>query len=178
MKTVFFDVDTQNDFMLPTGALYVPKAELIIPAIARLNHYAASHNIPVISTTDAHAENDPEFQSWPPHCIAGTIGQQKPPSTLAGQIILRKQVLNCFDSPDLQPLLSTLNADQYVVYGVVTEICVRFAAFGLLASGKPVHLVTDAIKALNPTESDKTLAAFQAQGGHLATTATITGARP
>ena len=29
--TIFWDVDTQVDFMLPTGKLYVPGAEQIVP---------------------------------------------------------------------------------------------------------------------------------------------------
>ena len=77
MKTIFFDIDSQLDFLYPAGALYVPGAEHIVPAIARLNHYAAAHGIPVISTTDAHTENDPEFRDWPPHCVAGTTGQAR-----------------------------------------------------------------------------------------------------
>ena len=91
MKTVFFDVDTQIDFLFPAGALYVPGAEHIIPNIARLNRYAAENGIPLVSTVDAHTENDPEFAAWPPHCIVGTVGQQKPASTLVGQIFLEKQ---------------------------------------------------------------------------------------
>ena len=42
MKTAFFDVDTQIDFLYPAGALYVPGAERIVPAIAALNRYAPS----------------------------------------------------------------------------------------------------------------------------------------
>ena len=77
MATVFIDVDSQLDFLYPAGALYVPGAERIVPAIARLNRYAAANGIPVISTTDAHTENDPEFKTWPHHCVAGTTGQRK-----------------------------------------------------------------------------------------------------
>jgi nicotinamidase/pyrazinamidase len=55
MKTVFFDVDSQLDFLYPAGALYVPGAERIVPAIARLNRFAGERGIPVISTMDAHA---------------------------------------------------------------------------------------------------------------------------
>ena len=62
MKTVFFDVDTQLDFMYPSGALYVAGAEKIVEQIAALNRFAGAEGIPLISTTDAHAENDPEFQ--------------------------------------------------------------------------------------------------------------------
>jgi len=72
MSTVFFDVDTQLDFLLPAGALYAPGAERIIPTIARLNRWAGEHSIAVVSTMDAHAENDPEFARWRPHCVVGT----------------------------------------------------------------------------------------------------------
>src|SRR5215211_5226338 len=97
MKTVFFDIDTQIDFLYPAGALYVPGAEQIVPTVARLNHYAAAHDIPVVSTMCAHSENDPEFRDWPPHCIVGTTGQLKPQSTMLSsgrQIILEKQQLD------------------------------------------------------------------------------------
>ena len=82
MRTVFFDIDTQLDFLYPAGALYAPKAERIVPAVARLNRFAAERGFPVVSTTDAHAEDDPEFSQWPPHCVAGTMGQRKPEATL------------------------------------------------------------------------------------------------
>src|SRR4051812_29880766 len=82
MSTVFFDVDTQIDFLYPAGALYVQGAEQIVERVAALNRFAASKGIPVISTVDAHSENDPEFADWPPHCAAGTHGQHKPAATL------------------------------------------------------------------------------------------------
>src|SRR5258705_11341300 len=79
---VFVDIDTQNDFLLPVGALYVPGAERIIPTLARIYDLAKRKSIPVISSADAHSERDPEFASWPPHCIAGTLGQLKFPCRL------------------------------------------------------------------------------------------------
>ncbi|MGB9609541.1 MAG: cysteine hydrolase family protein, partial [Bryobacteraceae bacterium] len=91
MNTAFFDIDTQIDFVFPAGALYVPGAELVLPQVARLNRHAKERGIPLISTADAHAENDPEFAEWPPHCVAGTLGQRKPDCTMAGQIVLNKQ---------------------------------------------------------------------------------------
>lgn len=169
MKTVFFDVDTQNDFMLPAGALYVPGAERILPAIVRLNQFAIEHRIPLISTTDAHPENDPEFRVWPPHCVQGTFGQKKPAETDVGQIVLTKQTLDCFTIPDLLPLLQQMDADRFVVYGVVTEVCVRFAWLGLIRTGKPVEVVTDAIRELDAKIGAETLAQFVEQGGTLTT---------
>jgi nicotinamidase/pyrazinamidase len=184
MKTVYFDIDTQLDFVSPAGALYVPGAERIMPIVARLNQLAASRSIPVISTTDAHPETDVEFKTWPPHCISGTTGQGKPAATLlpkqvvvpstpgdwpvadAQQIILQKQALDCFSNPNLPALLERLQADRYVVYGVVTEYCVRCAVMGLLATGKRVELVLDAVRSLSEEDQRNTLAEFRDAGGH------------
>ena len=175
MKTVFFDIDTQIDFLYPAGALYVPGAERIVPIIAKLNRAAAL----LVSTMDAHTEDDPEFQIYPHHCVAGTLGQHKPGETLlensamldvgseARQFILEKQKLDCFTNPHLRPRLLEWNADRYVVYGVATEICVRCAAFGLLKTGKRIEIVTDAIRPLNDVDSQNMLGAFTAAGGYL-----------
>lgn len=172
MRKVFFDIDTQIDFVFPAGALYVPGAERLVPSFAILNRYAAAHGFPVVSTTCAHAENDAEFRQWPAHCVSGTVGQQKPQALLlekgAAQIILQKQKLDLFSNPDLPSLLEELRADSYVVYGVVTEYCVRFAALGLLQTGKPVTLVTDAIKELSPEARESMIREFTAGGGKLA----------
>ncbi len=191
MKTVFVDVDSQLDFVYPAGALYVPGAERVIPAIARLNRFAAANGIPVISTVDAHTENDPEFAAWPPHCISGTTGQHKPESTLlekrvsvpnrdcefsldgAQQIFVEKQTTDVFLTRTVGRVLDSLAADRFVVYGVVTEICVLFAARGLLKAGKQVTLVTDAIQTLKPEDSARALAEVCKMGGTLATAADI-----
>jgi nicotinamidase/pyrazinamidase len=185
MRTVFFDIDTQIDFLFPAGALYAPGAEKIVPTVAKLNHYAGRHRIPVISTMDAHSENDPEFRDWPHHCVVDTVGQQKPASTLLekrlivpnapcalnltliDQILLEKQTLSALSSHNFALLIDYFAADRYVVYGVVTEVCVKFAAFGLLETGKRVEIVTDAVCALNEETGAKTLADFTAAGGHL-----------
>jgi nicotinamidase/pyrazinamidase len=194
MKTIFFDVDTQLDFLYPAGALAVPGAEQIVEALSQLTGFAVRHEVQIISTADAHSENDTEFKAWKPHCVVGTNGQQKASATLlnqslnlttapaqtntrfrqAKQIIVEKQMLDCFTNPNLRPLLNQLAADRYVVYGVVSELCVRCAAFGLLETGARVELVTDAIKSLNAAREQELLQLFQSQGGHLTTAAAVT----
>jgi nicotinamidase/pyrazinamidase len=187
MKTVFVDVDSQLDFLYPAGALYVPGAERIVPAIARLNQFAAGRGVPVISTTDAHAENDPEFATWPPHCISGTWGQHKAERTLLGkrviipnrdcdfalggaqQIVVEKQTVDVFQAPNLARVIECLGATDFVVYGVVTEICVLFAARGLLKAGKQVTVVTDAVESLKSEDSARALSEICSAGGRLAT---------
>ncbi len=183
MKAVFVDVDAQLDFLYPAGALYVPGAERLVPAIGRLNRYAASQGIPVLSTADAHTENDPEFKHWPPHCIVDTTGQHKASATLldkrvvvpnrdcefsldgAQQVIVEKQSVDVFKARNLERVLQILNADRYVVYGVVTEICVASAVRGLLAMKKSVTVVADAIKELRAEDATRTFEEIRAFGG-------------
>ena len=191
MKTVYFDIDTQIDFLFPSGSLYVPGAQQLIPVLHRLNHHAAKHGHPLVSSMCAHTEDDPEFKQWPAHCVVGTVGQLKPAETLlekrtvigvapgdyptrgAQQILFEKNQLDITTSPNFRPLVTRLAADRYVVYGVVTEYCVRFAALALLETGKPVNLVTDAIQTLRAEDSAKTLSEFTARGGQLATVAEV-----
>lgn len=156
--------------MFPAGALYVPGAERLIPLIGRLNRSAAAQGLPVISTMCAHAENDPEFRDWPPHCVIGTTGQRKPSDTLVeNQSFLEKQQIDAFSNPELPRLLERLGAERCVVYGVVTEYCVRLAILGLLKLGKRVTLVTDATAALSSVEAERTIREFTGRGGELAT---------
>jgi nicotinamidase/pyrazinamidase len=162
MKQVFFDIDTQIDFLYPAGSLYVPGAEKLIPALAALNRKAPV----LISTMCEHAEDDPEFAIYPPHCVAGTVGQLKPaPLLVPNQILFAKQELNAFANPRLESLLETIGADSYVVYGVVTEICVQFVAEKLLTMGRPVTIVADAVQHLDAEKSAAFLASFRQNGG-------------
>jgi len=192
MKTVFFDIDTQIDFLFPAGSLYVPGAERLLPALAQLTRYAAEHSIPVVASMDAHAEDDAEFQLWPPHCVAGTQGQRKPADLLlerrvtipttageyaiegAQQIIVEKQTLDVFANSNLPRLLEQLEAERCVVYGVATEYCVRSAITGLLKTGARVELVGEGVREIDAAGAQVTLSEFAAAGGCLTTLAEVT----
>jgi len=192
MNTVFVDVDTQMDFVFPGGALYVPGAEKILPVVFALNRHAAHIGAVVLSTMDAHAEDDPEFRTWPPHCVVGTTGQQKPAGTLlerrvivpsnrravfsvdaCQQIVIEKQTIDLFTNANLGDVLDHLRSQRFIVYGVVTEICVRCAAFGLLRLGKLVEVVTDAVSGLDQRKARDMFAEFTAAGGLLTTAAAV-----
>ncbi len=195
MKTVFFDVDTQLDFLFPAGALAVPGAERIVPALGALTRFAHRKGIPIISTADAHTEDDPEFKIWKPHCVAGTVGQTKVtgtklagaliippsgfgvggvPSNLPAQLIIEKQSIDCFTNPSLDPLLQFIAADRYVVYGVATEHCVEKAIAGLLKTAAQIELVEDAVCGIEESEVKSTLQRFAAAGGKLTTVSAVT----
>jgi nicotinamidase/pyrazinamidase len=184
----FFDIDTQLDFMTPGGALYGPGSERLIPAISALNRYAGEHKIPLISTMDAHPENALEFRVWPPHCVAGTFGQQKPTATLlanraivpwdpafvlpplnaaASQFIVEKNDLDMFTNPSATDLLSQLDVTECIVYGIFIDYCVKYAIMGLLRSGRKVSLVTDASASISEDAGDLVIREFIAAGGSL-----------
>jgi len=91
----------------------------------------------------------------------------------AKQILLEKQTFDCFTNVNLEELLKQGNARRFVVYGVVTEICVRMALEGLLKTGQRVELVTDAVRSLNSKAAEEMTAWFIAEGGVLTTTAQV-----
>jgi nicotinamidase-related amidase len=72
-------------------------------------------------------------------------------------------------------VLAQLNGDSYVVYGVVTEICVLYAVRGLLKLGKPVTVVTDAIETLKAEDSEQALQECRQGGAALARASEICG---
>lgn len=192
---IFWDVDTQVDFLSPAGKLYVPDSEAIVPNLQRLTRWAAEHAIPVVASACAHLPNDPEFARWPPHCLVGTPGQKKiAETTLAQQlvlpnrqveipadlstwqqIVLEKQELNVFTNPNTDPLLERLGHPSVVLYGVVTELCVALAAKGLLARGCQVMLVQDAVAALDGALAQTVFDELARQGMRLVGTGEIAG---
>ena len=129
-RIIFWDVDTQTDFMLPGGKLYVPGAEKLIPNLNRLTDQARNDRVFLVSDACVHAPDDPEFQRFPPHCVRGTPGAEIVPETVADrflilpnrreaavpadlspyqQVILEKQTLDVFDNPHTETVIERLN---------------------------------------------------------------------
>jgi nicotinamidase-related amidase len=83
-RILFWDVDTQYDFMRSDGKLYVTDAEDIIPTLALITNYAREHNILIWGSVDYHNPDDPEisdqpdfYHTFPNHCEKNTPGQEK-----------------------------------------------------------------------------------------------------
>jgi len=83
-EVLFWDVDTQYDFMRPEGRLYVAGAEGIIDNVSRVRRYAMENGFSIIASTDWHREGNKEitgtadFQNiFPPHCMAGKPGSER-----------------------------------------------------------------------------------------------------
>jgi nicotinamidase/pyrazinamidase len=189
---IFWEVDTQADFMLPSGKLYVPGAERLLPNIRRLTDAARRGRVFLVSHGCYRTENDPEFKTFPPHCIKGTAGSEYVPEALTEkvvtvpnepgaalpadlapyqQILLEKQTLDIFESRHADELVKRLPHDaEFIVFGVVTEYCVRFAAKGLIERGRRVSVVQNAIETLKAEDGDSTVAELQALGARFFST--------
>jgi nicotinamidase/pyrazinamidase len=190
-NVVFWEVDTQADFMLPGGKLYVPGAERLLPNIRKLTDAARQGRVFLVSHGCYHAHDDPEFRTFPPHCIKGTAGSAFVPEALTDkvltvpnestaalprnvfsyqQILLEKQTLDIFESQHAGKLLQKFGDDvEFVVFGVVTEYCVRLAAKGLLDRGRRVSVIQDAIETLKAEDGEQTVAELQALGARFLT---------
>ncbi|HEV8600642.1 MAG TPA: cysteine hydrolase family protein [Gemmatimonadales bacterium] len=84
MGTVFWDVDTQQDFMRSSGKLYVPGSEEIIPVLRKLTEHAHARGIRIVASADDHVPGHRELsatpdwrETFPEHCMRGTPGQRK-----------------------------------------------------------------------------------------------------
>ena len=88
-RLLFWNVDTQHDFMRPDGLLYVPGSEEIAPVLSALTHFAHEHGIRIVASADDHLpghrelSDTPDFvTTFPPHCMRGTPGQRLVPETM------------------------------------------------------------------------------------------------
>jgi nicotinamidase/pyrazinamidase len=82
--TLFWDVDTQYDFMRPEGRLYVAGAEGTIDSVSETRRFAMENGYSIVASTDWHREgneelsNKPDFKTtFPHHCMAGKPGSER-----------------------------------------------------------------------------------------------------
>ena len=107
MKTIFWNVDTQNDFMNADGALYVPDAEFIKKNLEMLTQYARKERIRTVYSADAHLPSNRELKinggPFQDHCMKGTKGAEIIPETKPFNPILIENHYYAF--PYLETLL-------------------------------------------------------------------------
>jgi nicotinamidase/pyrazinamidase len=186
---ILWDVDTQVDFMLPDGKLYVPGAEETVPAMARLVEAARAAGTVHVASSDDHELTDdeisdePDFQTtYPPHCLRGTHGARKVPETdqddpvpiglerlperyLAGrEFLILKKHFDVFTNPNTDRLLEALDPDEIVVFGVATDVCDDAAIRGFLERGRRVRFVEDAARGLDEGRVAACTAAWRERG--------------
>ena len=199
MRRILWDVDTQVDFMEPSGKLYVPGAIEVAPVMERLVDAARSAGLVHVASADDHELTDPEISAspdfsstYPPHCLRGTRGAERiretkqrdplplalvpfPPALLAAlvegrrELLLLKKSFDVFTNPNVEALLAALDPDEIVVFGVATDVCDDAAIRGFLARGRRVRFVEDAARGLDEQRTVSCISAWRAQGVELAT---------
>lgn len=162
MTRVFWDVDTQVDFIAPNGKLYVQGAETIRDNLARLTGFAHAQGIRIVGSSDCHVAGDEELaeepnfrETFPPHCMRGTEGQARIAETTlrqpliiepdadpaetarllaehAGDILFHKRFFDVFTNPCVSPVIEALQVTDVTLYGVALDVCNRYAVEGLL----------------------------------------------
>jgi nicotinamidase/pyrazinamidase len=198
--TILWDVDTQFDFMLPAGKLYVPGAEETVPAMKRLVDAARAAGIVHVASADDHELTDAEISAepdfvttYPPHCLRGTRGARKIPATDQGdpvplglepvpdrylegrEFLLLKKNFDVFTNPHTERLLERLDPDEIVVFGVATDVCDDAAIRGFLARGLKVRFVEDAARGLDDDRVTSSTASWREQGVEFTNAEVIAG---
>ena len=191
---VLWDVDTQVDFMLPEGKLYVPGAEAAAPAMRRLVEAARSAGVVHVASADDHELTDAEISehpdyatTYPPHCLRGTRGARKIPETeqedpvpmtlqplperyLGGrEFLLLKKSFDVFTNPNTERLLDLLDPDEIVVFGVATDVCDDAVIRAFLERGRKVVFVEDAARGLDEGRAATCTSAWREAGVELTT---------
>lgn len=160
MRRFVIIVDTQVDFMDPTGALYVPGAQnLITPIVNDLAARTAHDTAGLLFTFDTHQAqiyaHSAEALSFPPHCLRATSGWENviPPARMPRDVPhygLEKSVFDMWAEPGLVihdaagqrtdrdvffNHLKNAGIETITVMGVAADYCVRDAIAGCVARG-------------------------------------------
>lgn len=178
-------VDIQNDFC-PGGALGVQEGDQIIPLV---NEYVAlflKKQLPVFVSRDWHPEDTKHFREsggpWPVHCVRNTEGAEFHPDfrVPAQAIILSKGTnpewdgYSVFEAEDSQKksfieLLKEKNIDELYIAGIATDYCVKWTSLDAIENNFIVHVLVDAIKGVDPADSERTIHEIVAKHGKLKT---------
>ena len=191
---ILWDVDTQVDFMQPSGKLYVPGAAEVAPAMERLVDSARAAGLVHVASADDHELTDPEISetpdcrnTFPRHCLRGTHGAEKiletkqrdplplslvpfPPGLIPGliggrrEILLLKKSFDVFTNPNADPLLAALDPSEIIVFGVATDVCDDAAILGFLQRGRRVLFVEDAASGLDEARIAACTAVWRTRG--------------
>lgn len=154
-------VDMVNDFCKPGGMMVLPGYERLVAPQLKVIEAARANGVPVIWVHDAHRANVRQDREWikrTPHCIEH-LGVEiiddlgaKP-----DEIHVTKRRYSSFFQTDLDLTLKDLGVRQLIVFGVVTNICVRSTVHDAFFNGYEVVVPQDCCAATGPREQESSL---------------------
>lgn len=174
-------VDVQNDFC-PGGALPVADGDAVVPVLNRWIAAARQGGAKVYASRDWHPTNHLSFAArgglWPPHCVQNSRGAAFHPDLElpADTVVVTKadtpdhEAYSAFDSGELASQLRAANIQRLWVGGLATDYCVKASVLDAAQlPGLEVHVITDAIRAVDasPGDGNAALDAMQAAGAIL-----------
>ncbi|WP_462325121.1 cysteine hydrolase family protein [Desulfoplanes sp.] len=156
MRQALLIIDMLNDFVLKEGPLYVPMAREIVPAVRqRLDQFRTRDN-PVLFLCDQHEHDDKEFTQfgWPPHAVRGTSGARVVDelAPMPGDHFVPKQHYSAFYRTRLDEILRLVRAEELVLTGCVTNICILYTAADAVMRGYRVRVPESCVAALDERE--------------------------
>ncbi|HUY49451.1 MAG TPA: isochorismatase family cysteine hydrolase [Streptosporangiaceae bacterium] len=130
-KTALLVIDMQNDFVIPGAPVAAPGAPEIMPLIADLASRSRAKGFPVVFTQEMHRADGSDFgielEFEPPHCLEGTPGldivDDLAPEP-GDRLIRNKRRYDAFLGTDLDFVLRGAGAENLIVTGVCTDVCV------------------------------------------------------
>ncbi len=161
-RTAILVVDMVNDFCKPGGAMVLPGYETLWPQQRRPIDAGRAAGVPVIWIHDSHRRNmrrDREFLKRSRHCVEGSWGVEIIDELGAriDDIHVVKHRYSAFFQTDLDLVLKDMGIDQLVVFGVVTNICVRSTVHDAFFNGYEVVVPRDCCAATGPREQESSL---------------------
>jgi len=174
-------VDMVNDFCKPGGKMVLPGCETLVPAQLSVIGAARQTGVPVIWIQDSHRSGlrrDREWIKRTPHCIEGTWGVEviDDLEVKENEIRVIKHRYSGFFQTDLDLVLRDMLVDQLVIFGVVTNICVRSTVHDAFFNGYEVVVPRDCCAATGPREQESTLYDIATHFGVVSDSATIVAA--
>jgi nicotinate phosphoribosyltransferase len=151
-KNVVLIVDMLRGFLEEGNPLYIGEAgRRVIPNVERLLKSERDQGSVLIYLCDHHQPDDPEFDMFPPHCIAGTKEAEIIPelSDHPGEIIAKTRFSGFFDT-SLGEKLEELDPTKIIVCGVCTDICVMHTVSDARNRDYDVEIPVDCVASLDP----------------------------
>lgn len=161
-RTGIIVVDMINEFCKPGGAMVLPGYEKLVPYQLAVIEAAREVGAPVFWVHDVHRANmrrDREWVKRTPHCVEGSWGTEiiEDLGARADEIHIIKRRYSAFFQTDLDMTLKDMQINQIVVFGVVTNICVRSTVHDAFFNGYEVVVPQDCCAATGAREQESSL---------------------